>query len=332
MTSYSSISCSVILHVPECDLPQRMLPDDNSSNSFIVSAHHGNENIKKRWIEDRAVKVAGYPIRAVRQCTARKEQAESWELTLLSMNRMLVGQVLPTHIYLEADDVSEEMCVAADDLEALWCYFADPGELVLPVNTADIQLHCLVPPERPHVTAQCPPPMFISSVTVPAYVRLHLLSVLLNAITSGEVTESGTGFLVEAMGVLDAEWALLEENGPPDISAVLQHLLPPPPTATKSSDGPKTAKPLGVKGQRRGRGGDRDPRTDTEVQRDFEKICKSDKYVQLLTTRQRLPSFASKDQFLSMLDRSRVVVVVGETGCGKTTQRAPYSLNPLSPC
>jgi ATP-dependent RNA helicase DHX57 len=87
-----------------------------------------------------------------------------------------------------------------------------------------------------------------------------------------------------------------------------------------------------VKGQRRGRGGDRDPRTDTEVQRDFEKICKSDKYVQLLTTRQRLPSFASKDQFLSMLDRSRVVVVVGETGCGKTTQRAPYSLNPLSPC
>jgi ATP-dependent RNA helicase DHX57 len=128
----------VILHIPECDLPQRMLPDDNSSNSFVVSTHHGDENIKKRWIEDRGVK-AGYPIRAVRQCTAHPQQAESWELTLSSLNRMLIGHPLPTSAYLPSEDVTEEMSVGADDLEALWASFAEPDELVLPINTADIR-------------------------------------------------------------------------------------------------------------------------------------------------------------------------------------------------
>jgi ATP-dependent RNA helicase DHX57 len=301
-----------------------MLPEDNSSNSFVVSTHHGDENIKKRWIEDRAVK-AGYPIRAVRQCTSHKEQAESWELTLASMNKMLVGLPLPRSAYLPSDEVTEDMSIGPDDLEALWGYYAEPGELVLPINTADIKLHFLVPPEKPHLTAQLPAPMFISSVTVPAYVRLHLLSILLNAIMKQEVTESGSGFLVEAMGVLDAEWVLLEESGPPDISAVLKHLLPPPEVISKSADGKKVAKPLGIKGSRHNKGSQADPRTDAEVRRDFEKTCQSENYLKLLTTRQRLPSFSAKDDFLAMLDRNRVVVVVGETGCGKTTQRTFFS-------
>ena len=44
----------LVLHIPEVDLPPRFLPEMNSSNPFITSMHSGQEDIKKRWIEERA--------------------------------------------------------------------------------------------------------------------------------------------------------------------------------------------------------------------------------------------------------------------------------------
>lgn len=41
----------------------------------------------------------------------------------------------------------------------------------------------------------------------------------------------------------------------------------------------------------------------------------------MLAMRQKLPAFAAKEDFLTRLEAHRVVIVVGETGCGKTTQR-----------
>jgi ATP-dependent RNA helicase DHX57 len=304
---------TVILHIPECDLPQRMLPDDNSSNSFVKSAHHGDENIKKRWIEDRAVK-AGYPIRAVKRCTSNKRQADNWELTLASLNRMLIGKPLPDAAYMSLENITEEMIVQDDDLEALWGSWAEPGELVLPINTADIKLHFLSPPESPHLTARHPPPMFISSATVAPYVRLHLLSVLLNAIVNQEVMESGTGLLVEAMGVLDGEWTRIEEEGPPDMWEVLKHLLPPPETGPRATGEKGELKPLGTKGRRKNAGRRLDPRTNEQVLKDFNKVRAEDKYAKLLQTRERLPSFTAKNELLSMLENHRAIVIVGETG------------------
>mmetsp|Transcript_1342 Transcript_1342/g.4649 ORF Transcript_1342/g.4649 Transcript_1342/m.4649 type:complete len:710 (+) Transcript_1342:121-2250(+) len=46
----------------------------------------------------------------------------------------------------------------------------------------------------------------------------------------------------------------------------------------------------------------------------------SDRYYQILEKRKKLPVWAQKDDFLRMLANSQVVVLVGETGSGKTTQ------------
>ena len=59
----------LVLNVPECDLPQRFLPSTNSSNPFITSAHSGSDDLKRRWIEDRAVKEAGWPAHVVKDST-----------------------------------------------------------------------------------------------------------------------------------------------------------------------------------------------------------------------------------------------------------------------
>ena len=48
----------LVLHVPECDLPPRFLPSNNSSNPFVMGAHGKKDDIALRWVEDRAVKLA----------------------------------------------------------------------------------------------------------------------------------------------------------------------------------------------------------------------------------------------------------------------------------
>lgn len=293
-----------------------MLPDQNSSNPFVTSTHSGTSNLKTRWIEDRATKEAGFPSRPVRQCIAEKQFAESWDLTIAALNRMLIGDDWKDIIAVQnAEDVPEDAVIREEDLEGIWAYYTDTGQLVLPINTADIKVNFILPQGNRGIVASQPPPMYITSPSVPAYVRLHLLSVILRAIAKQEIAEPGIGFIVECMGILEAEWALIEENGPPDISTVLKHLLPPP-EEDVDPVGEDSDKSL-LSGQRKGRKHGRrrqDERDGAQVRRDFEAVCKDSKYITLRNTRERLPSFAAKDDFLKMLDKNRVVIVVGETG------------------
>ena len=46
----------------------------------------------------------------------------------------------------------------------------------------------------------------------------------------------------------------------------------------------------------------------------------SDTYYKILETRVKLPAYDSKDKLLSLLEEYQVVILVGETGSGKTTQ------------
>src|ERR1700761_643898 len=70
----------LVLHIPEVDLPKRFLPENNSSNPFVTSMHEGQEDIKKRWIEERAIKQAGWPAHVVRECTKDPRLLEEWAL------------------------------------------------------------------------------------------------------------------------------------------------------------------------------------------------------------------------------------------------------------
>ncbi len=55
----------------------------------------------------------------------------------------------------------------------------------------------------------------------------------------------------------------------------------------------------------------------------------SQKYFEILDKRRQLPVWEQKDQFLEMIRNTQVMVLVGETGSGKTTQvsRKSDSLN-----
>ena len=62
------------------------------------------------------------------------------------------------------------------------------------------------------------------------------------------------------------------------------------------------------------------------LQTEQESLDTSPRHAAMRGARQRLPAYGSRDELLRALDASRVVVVSGETGCGKSTQVPQYLL------
>ena len=227
------------------------------------------------------------------------------------------------------DDLEER--ITEDEMVSMGASYADDYTftLVMPLFLAPIQLNFVIPPGYAYNRSSRPPPMYITSSSVPAYVRLHLLAKLLAAFEEGTISESTESICVTAMQVLEEHWAVLEDQGPPSLHDVMRYLVPPQEVRdTKvSPDTDILAKTTSKKPRNAARPRNRDSRSDADVMREFEATRQDDRYAKLHATRRRLPAFASRDEFLATLERSRVVVVVGETGSGKTTQRGYNSVS-----
>ncbi|CAA7264809.1 unnamed protein product [Cyclocybe aegerita] len=318
----------LVLHLPECDLPRRFLPNNNSSNPFITSAHSGNDDLKRRWVEEKAVKEAGWPENAVKDCATTPKFLKKWDLFMVALGRKLLGRELDS-LLEEASELTSYP-IEADEYEALGAQLEETGHLVLPLFSAPITVHILFSAEE-HYPRVGYIPVYITSTTIPAYVRLHLLSRFLLAMESKPDLDVGEGFCMALMRIMEDTWAQVEDNGPPNMSTVLQHIIPRPQRFAFVDQDGQTPEPKGSLSGNKGSA--RPPRRplndDGQIKREFEAIRENDKYKQILAARMKLPAFKAQEDFLNKLEHSRVVVVVGETGCGKTTQLPQFILNSL---
>lgn len=307
----------LILHVPEESLPPRFLPATNTSNPFITSMHRGADDLKRRWMQDQAVK-AGWPKYAVDECLSDGRSLDNWPLLLRALGSKLIGESWDEHRGVSEQSTLSRSAVTGveDEFEVVHALYpestfsADTQELTIPLPFAAIDFHVIMPSHR---EGGYPPPMYLMSRTVPAFIRLHLLARLLVAIVEGQFSDADSGVCLLAVDFLEQEWIAIEENGPPELSTVVQHLLPRAPERPT----PVVLQEKGPKGLKRGtqtRGSQRDPRTDSQVKADFELLRSQAAFVDLNEKRKKLPAFAAKDNFLEVLESNRVVVVVGETG------------------
>ncbi|KAK0464219.1 P-loop containing nucleoside triphosphate hydrolase protein [Desarmillaria tabescens] len=311
----------LVLHVPECDLPERFLPEVDSSNSFITSVHVGTDDLNPRWVIEKATKEAGWPVHIVRECLSDPNLTNSWDLLVATLCQRLIGEDVTSSF-----DKSKTLSpyeINLEDVEGLGGH-VDEHQLILPLRTAPIQLHVLY--SAKFFPRQDYMPMYLTSSKVPAYVRLHMLSQLLR---SGELFDAGGSFCVTALSILDEEWAKIEANGPPRISTVFRHFSPRSEVASnlKLEEGPFAQ----GTGRRRGDLYSQDWRTSRQIKEEYGSLRRAKKaqYEYIMAVRRKLPAFASKDEFLKKLADNRVVVVVGETGCGKTTQLPQFILDSL---
>lgn len=279
LSSLSPIEASIeylILHIPECDLPPRFLPSQNSSNPFITSVHSGAGDLRKRWVGDKAVKEAGWPGHIVNECLDDVENIENWDRLVVTLGKRLIGgktDLSPPVIPLPP------FIISVDEYEALGANLDEENHIIMPMYSTPVQLHILLSPDgqypRPDYV-----PLYITSVVVPAYVRLHLLSQLLQAIASDDFIEPGEGFCMAAMRVLENEWAKLEDNGPPEMAEVMKHLLP---RSDKMDSAPMPENLEFNKARKtRGRPNRTENRDDAQIKCEFEDRRQSEKVSQFL--------------------------------------------------
>ncbi|TDL28076.1 P-loop containing nucleoside triphosphate hydrolase protein [Rickenella mellea] len=320
----------LMLHLPECDLPQRFLPANNSSVPFVSSTHAGSEDIGRRWLEERAIKECGWPSVTVKAITTRSEFEGGWVSLIEELNFRLIGQDFQD---LPRDGAARLIeCVMdsrnQEEIEAVRSVYIDAEfvesseELIIPLCDTPMRLHVLM--SKSHGYPNVLPPMFITSAVVPAYVRLHCLSKCLEQLQ--DRVGAGEGVCFAAAQFIEEQWLTLEKQGPPDISHVMRHILIPSSESPANFEDESTQQTRTPKSRRRVL---RDNRTDAQVRVDFEKMQNNTRYAEVLETRKRLPASNSRAKFLETVESSRVVVVVGETGCGKTTQLPQFLLDSL---
>nr|XP_057935113.1 ATP-dependent DNA/RNA helicase DHX36 [Doryrhamphus excisus] len=71
----------------------------------------------------------------------------------------------------------------------------------------------------------------------------------------------------------------------------------------------------------------RDRSLDESLQRDLQSKKSHPKYKEMLTFREKLPSYGKKEELVKLINSNQVLVVSGETGCGKTTQVTQFILD-----
>jgi ATP-dependent RNA helicase DHX57 len=212
----------LLLHIPECDMPSRFLPVNNSSNSFISTAYSGNSDVKKRWLEDRAAKEAGWPIHVVQEITSDSDILPDWPLLLVRLGNRLLG----LRDKESQDQPLQPFTFDEDEILALGATRIDDGHYALPALVAPLTLHLFTDTSRQYPRPFYSP-MFITSTQVPPYIRLHILSCILSVVNRIPLSEELEGsFALTLITVMDEEWARLEDDGPPDISIVMANMLP----------------------------------------------------------------------------------------------------------
>ncbi|KAF8832013.1 hypothetical protein HHX47_DHR1000914 [Lentinula edodes] len=260
----------LVLHLPEEALPERFLPSINSSNPFVTGVHSGRDNLKARWTAERAIKEAGWPVHLVKEFMDA-QYIDDWNSLIAMLGKKLIGDDSPVD---KADENDECFPIDAQEAEAFGGHFEDPNHLVMPMFSAPVTLHVLFLsgsyPRRAYA------PMYITGPSIPGYVRLHLLSCLLLAVKDPEFLQDDEGFCSAAMRCLEDVWAKVEDQGPPDLLEVLQHVIPSPITSSKPTAVPANT-PVRTKKEIEHNTKKRDTRSSEQIKVDFDQICQSEK-------------------------------------------------------
>lgn len=66
---------------------------------------------------------------------------------------------------------------------------------------------------------------------------------------------------------------------------------------------------------------------DEELFDEFIEKSLSEEYVDMLESRQKLPTYQKKNEIVDLIKKHQVILLEGNTGCGKTTQVAQYILD-----
>ncbi|KAK0542303.1 putative ATP-dependent RNA helicase ucp12, partial [Tilletia horrida] len=193
------------------------------------------------------------------------------------------------------------------------------------------------------------PTFTVISRTLPSYLCLALTKRLVKVLTTKpdftDILEAGQGGAILSMvEELDAGWWDVLEQ-PPTLDSVMAGLIAQQAPKKPSGDGEngqdsiKRSPKKGNSGpQRLAKPLRKEQKIDEELWAQHQQLLERSDHQEMLRVRRSLPAFASRNEILSYLSSSsalsdpscefagRVLIVAGETGCGKSTQVPQFIL------
>lgn len=338
------------------DLPKRFRPTSSVAD-FISSSRSSTQKqtLVQAWLVEKLIKTVGFPRKAIEDILTLDIGDLEWQEgeVLEALGRRLVGweagdwgvdgTLARLRQGVEQVDIDARDQRRAEEIEALESVFDDrllqapliDGSAVSPEiqiaipplttdTTDDLTLHVLYPANplsSPYPSAShpaTPPPFYLTSTTLPSYIRLHLQAQLLRLYQEPDredlrgTLETGEGGVVFAMvEYLEGVWESVLED-PPSVGAVTQFLVPKLPAAA-----PRPARTNGGKVRPKQMRSLRPRRVPTDQEQAAYKVQTeawqaSKPFQRVLEGRQSLPAWKEKDIFLEALSTNRVLVVIGE--------------------
>jgi hypothetical protein len=185
--------------------------------------------------------------------------------------------------------------------------------LRIPLPVADMQLCVCFGKDESYPRGHTLPPMYLRSQQVPAFHRLHLLQYILRQLHGTRLPDEPV--LLDAIHHLENEW-VDTQNTPPDLTTVMaQFKIEQTVAATEEIDdledkAPELPQRKRVNKRRRAR----DDRSDAQIFGEFKQMISSPEYQKLLSKRSTLPAANSREELLTVLNKSQVAIIVGDTG------------------
>ena len=321
------------LLLSEDDLPQSFRQSHSTLANARIASQADSASLARSWVVERINKDYGYPSAIVEVCLNEAEGNEAVCLDLLLQR--LVGKRTTVVAKDQGDlEAQEEELVTLESIYA--DRFVNLGDGKLEINIClpqasssrrapdDLALFVWLHSSSayPSASPNNMPTFACKSSTLPAYIRLHLCAILEARLQDPDLQDLRTSGgvvseLVEALACADHVIA-----NPPDPASVFQHLI-----ATKRSTLAATASSE-TKNLRKSRTVNRKPAGDSATLRSsLEALTTTPAYQKMLAKRKTLPAWSLKEQIVHTIDESRITLVMGETGSGKTTQVPAYVLD-----
>ncbi|CCA73631.1 related to helicases [Serendipita indica DSM 11827] len=301
----------LLLHTPESELPKQFQPSKKSSNPFVSSAHAGGESLQRRWMEDRAVKEAGYPRLIVNECI--EECPDNLDLVFELLTHRLLGLSNPSFV----DEYDRELCKAArnEELEAIQSVYPDVtfnealSILTIPIEGTPATLNIIYSAHHPYPLGSRIPPFYVTSDTLPAYLRLYFVMRIAETLFPNGQRVEDEGICFNGVEAALVAWSEIEGDTPPKLEDVLRNLAPP----RKERATRDPVQTLKGKPRRVARTGARDTRSDEVVLKEFTELKRRPAYQEMETQRKRLPAWEFKNELVETIRKNQVTIVVGET-------------------
>ncbi|PKI85085.1 RNA helicase [Malassezia vespertilionis] len=344
----------IVLYTPEQDLPPQLKPTA-SAESFVTSAVAGSDSLVDRWTLDRLEKQAGFPRKAAAEILGKVRaytlpQATSVGLVLDMLLHQLIGESMDLDHAVQATSPEAEQR-QAEERTMLEDFFGPlvPVDPHARLTDTSVLLHVGEHQGKPVMLVLVPHPLslylaepgalpsiYVVGESLPAFLRLALTQHAMQALRGmhgredmREILEACEGGALIMVQQQLAEVLEAMVHDPPSLDSVMEHLiaapsstLPHAPLATE----PHAAAPR--RAVHKIPALQHNDALDKRLVASLHALHASLKYSESIApVRTSLPAHTARATLLQAVASHPVVLITGETGCGKTTQVPQFLLD-----